>query len=354
MLSSELILMGAFLLLIVFVLMIDLLWVGRNSHVVSTREAITWSAVWIGLALTFYGFLNFYGHLLHGIDSPEKLSEIAARYTPGLKFRSSGFETMLAEYRRYMAVTYLSGYFIEKTLSVDNIFVILLILRGFSVPIENYKTVLFWGILGAIILRFIFIFAGAALVHQFEWLLLVFGAFLVFQGGKILVKKEEESKDPHDYAIVRYMSRHFNISKNYVSNRFMFRESGKRFLTPLLLVLVLIEFTDLLFAMDSIPAVFAVSLDPYVVFFSNIFAIIGLRALFFLVANMVDKFKYLSIGVSVLLIFVGLKLLFHSWLDNMGFKPAYSLYIIAMVLGLSMILSMLIPSREVRAMKRKA
>lgn len=346
MISSEVLVLGGFLFLIVCVLMIDLLWVGRNSHIVSTKEALLWTSVWVSLALGFYVFLNFFGHLLHGIETPEQLAEIAQKYAPGMKFKSSGFESMLAEYRKYMSVSYLSGYFIEETLSVDNIFVILMILRGFSVPVENYKAVLFWGILGAIVLRFIFIFAGAALIHEFEWLLLVFGAFLVFQGGKILFQKVEKQKDPHDYKIVRYLSKRFNISKEYVDNKFHFRKDGRLFLTPLFVVLVLIEFTDVLFAMDSIPAIFSVSLDPYVVFFSNIFAIIGLRSLFFLIANMVDKFRYLTTGVSILLVFVGIKLLFHSWLYEIGFKPAYSLYLIAIILFVSIFLSIIIPQKK--------
>ena len=349
MIAPEVILMGAFLLLIILVLMIDLLWVGRNSHIVATKEAFIWSGVWIGLALLFYLFLHQWGHLLHGVQTPEELAEIKHRYAPGLKFHQPDFEGMLSEYRKYMSMTYLSGYFIEKTLSIDNIFVILLILRGFSVPLENYKTVLFWGVLGAVVLRFIFIFAGAALIHRFEWILLIFGAFLVFQGGKILFSKNDDAKDPHDYAIVRYLSRHFNISQEYDSNKFWHRVNHKLFLTPLFVVLVLIEFTDLLFAMDSIPAVFSVSLDPFVVFFSNIFAIIGLRALFFLIANIVDKFRFLSIGVSILLIFVGLKLLFHSWLDEIGFKPSYSLYFIGIVLVGSILLSMIIKPKEASA-----
>ncbi|MEL7586035.1 MAG: TerC/Alx family metal homeostasis membrane protein [Prolixibacteraceae bacterium] len=343
--SSEILVFGGFLVLIVIILMIDLLWVGRNVHVVSTKEAMIWSVVWIGLALCFYGFLHFYGHLLHGISTPEELADITSKYAPGLRFKTTGFESMLAEYRQYMSLSYLSGYFIEKTLSVDNIFVILLILRGFAVPLKDYKSVLFWGILGAIILRFIFIFAGSALIQKFEWILLVFGAFLVFQGGKILFSKDKNEKDPHDYAIVRYLSRHFNITKGYVNDRFMLRIDGKLFLTPLFVVLVLIEFTDLLFAMDSIPAVFSVSLDPFVVFFSNIYAIIGLRALFFLIANMVDKFRFLKIGVSILLVFVGLKLLLHGWLDEIGFTPAYSLYFIAFILIMSIVLSVVIPPK---------
>ena len=343
---TEYILMGGFLTLIIFVLMIDLLVVGRHSHIVSTKEALIWSSVWFTLALGFYAFLYFYGHLLHGIETPEKLSAIATKYAPELKFHLPDFAGKVSEYRNNMATSYLAGYFIEQTLSIDNVFVILLVLQGFSVPLKNYKTVLFWGVLGAIILRFIFIFAGSALILRFSWVLYIFGAFLVFQGIKILIKKDEEVKDPHEYAIVKFLSKYLNILKEYHGDRFAQNYHGKIFFTPLMLVLVLVEFTDVIFALDSIPAVFSVSLDPFVVFFSNIFAIIGLRSLFFLLANMVDKFRFLNIGVSVLLIFVGLKLLAHTWLDEIGFKSSYSLYFIAVTLILSVAISALFPEKE--------
>lgn len=347
---TELILMSGFLLLIVFVLMIDLLVVGRNSHIVSTREALIWTSVWFALSMGFYAFLYFYGHLLHGIriEAPGKLQEVITKYGSGLKFHSSDFAGKVAEYRNHMATSYLAGYFIEQTLSIDNVFVILLVLQSFSVPLKNYKTVLFWGVLGAIILRFIFIFAGAALIQRFEWVLYIFGAFLVFQGIKILFKKEGNDKDPHEYAIVKFVSKYLNISKEYVGDNFTVKVDKKVFFTPLLLVLVLVEFTDVIFALDSIPAVFSVTLDPYVVFFSNIFAIIGLRSLFFLLVNMVDKFRFLNVGVSVLLVFVGIKLLAHTWLEKIDFKTSYSLYFIAVTLVLSVIFSALFPEKKIK------
>jgi len=344
--STEVILMGGFLLLIVIVLMIDLLVVGRHSHVVSTKEALGWTSVWFTLSMGFYVFLRFYGHMLHGIETPEELAGVVTRYAPGLRFSLSDFEGMLREYRNHMSMSYLAGYFIEQTLSIDNVFVILLILQGFSVPQKNYKTVLFWGVLGAIILRFIFIFAGAALIQRFTWILYIFGAFLVFQGIKILIKKDGEQKDPHDSAIVKFLSKYLNITKDYHGDRFALNYHGKVFFTPLMLVLVMVEFTDVIFALDSIPAVFSVSLDPFVVFFSNIFAIIGLRSLFFLLANMVDKFRFLNVGVSILLIFVGVKLLAHHWLEEIGFKSSYSLYFIAITLILSVVFSALFPAKE--------
>jgi tellurite resistance protein TerC len=352
--STEMMLMGGFLILIIFVLMIDLLVVGRNSHVVSTKEALGWTSVWVALAMGFYVFLRFYGHLLHGIETPEHLAEVVRQYAPELKFTSSDFASMLSEYRNHMSMSYLAGYFIEQTLSIDNVFVILLILQGFAVPQKNYKTVLFWGVLGAIILRFIFIFAGAALIHQFEWILYIFGAFLVFQGLKILLKKEGEHKDPHDSVIVKFLSRYLNISKEYHGDRFALNYHGKVVFTPLMLVLVLVEFTDVIFALDSIPAVFSVSLDPYVVFYSNIFAIIGLRSLFFLLANMVDKFRFLNVGVSILLIFVGIKLLAKDFLVEIGFKSSYSLIFIALTLILSVVFSVIIPEKKPKVSHKNA
>lgn len=348
---DEYLLLGGFLILITMVLMIDLLVVGRNSHVVSTKEALAWSSVWFALSMGFYVFLRFYGHLLHGIETPEKLTEVVRLYAPELHFKGTDYSQMVDLYRQHMSMSYLAGYFIEQTLSIDNVFVILLILQGFSVPQKNYKTVLFWGVLGAIFLRFIFIFAGAAMIKRFDWILYIFGGFLVFQGIRILLKKEGEEKDPHDYAIVKLMSRYFNISKEYHGDKFAYKYDKKLFFTPLMLVLVLVEFTDVIFALDSIPAVFSVSRDPFVVFFSNIFAIIGLRSLFFLLANMVSKFRFLNVGVSILLVFVGVKLLAHHWLEEIGFKSSYSLYFIAATLVLSVVFSILFPEKETETAK---
>jgi tellurite resistance protein TerC len=351
---TEVILMGGFLILIILVLMIDLLVVGRHSHIVSTKEALGWTSVWVALSMGFYLFLKYYGHLLHGIQTQPELDEVVKQYAPELKFTLTDFAGRLGEYREHMSMSYLAGYFIEQTLSIDNVFVILLILQGYSVPLKNYKTVLFWGVLGAIILRFIFIFTGAALIHRFEWILYVFGAFLIFQGVKILIKKDGEHKDPHDSFIVKFLSKYLNILKEYHGDRFAMNYHGKIYFTPLMLVLVLVEFSDVIFALDSIPAVFSVSLDPFVVFFSNIFAIIGLRSLFFLLANMVDKFRYLNVGVSILLIFVGIKLLAKDWLADIGFKSSYSLIFISITLVLSILFSALIPENKKTVRKKHA
>lgn len=343
--NIEIISLVVFLVFIAGILMIDLVLVGRKVHIISTREALIWSIIWISMGVLFYLVLYYFGHILHGISSKEKLLEIAQLYNPYLEFKSNIYEEMLREYQHAQAINYLSGYFIEKTLSIDNIFVMMMILTGFAVPQKDYKLILFWGIFGAIILRFIFIFAGVAIIHKFEWILLIFGAFLLFQGFKILIEKEKKEKDPKDSILVKWVSRHVNISTGYDRDKFWFKENGKLIFTPLFLVLIMIEFSDLIFAFDSIPAIFAVSRDPYIVFFSNVFAILGLRSLFFLLANLVTKFRFLKPGVALLLVFVGIKLLFHKYLKEWGFQPEYSLYIIGIILMLSVVLSIIFPRK---------
>lgn len=341
--TTEFLLLSGFVAFILMILLFDLLIVGRKSHVIKAREALMWTSVWVTLALLFYFFLANFGHLLHGIDSPEKLAEVVRKYSPELVFSTTGFEQMLAEYRHHMGINYLAGYFIEETLSIDNIFVMLILLEGFGVAHSNYKKVLFWGILGAIILRFIFIFVGSALVQKFEWILIVFGVFLIYQSIHLIYAKDHGMRDPRHHPVVAFLSKHIRLIPEYVAGKFWIWEGKKLYFTPLFVVLIMIEFTDLVFAFDSIPAVFAVSRDPYIVFFSNIFAIIGLRSLFFLLADMVEKFRFLKLGVSALLAFVGIKLVFHSWLDKLGFESWYSLIIIGAVLLSSILLSILFP-----------
>ncbi|MFA9389463.1 MAG: TerC/Alx family metal homeostasis membrane protein [Prolixibacteraceae bacterium] len=349
--SIETLTLLGFIIFITAVLMLDLLLVGRKVHVISAKEALIWSGIWITMGISFYFVLRHFGHLFHGIDTPEKLAEIVKHYNPYLEFHGTTFAEMLDEYKKSQAINYISGYFIEKTLSIDNIFVMLMLLQGFSVPLKDYKFVLFWGILGAIVLRFIFIFAGVAILHKFEWVLYLFGAFLLFQGLKILFVKEKEAKNPKDSFLVKFLGRFINIYPDYTKDRFWFRENKKLFFTPLFLVLIMIEFSDVVFAFDSIPAVFAVSRDPYIVFFSNVFAILGLRSLFFLGANLVTKFRFLKPGVAFLLIFVGFKLLFAHKLKDWGYMPEYSLYIIAAVMILSIVLSILFPKKDEGAIK---
>jgi tellurite resistance protein TerC len=332
--------------LIVSVLLIDLLVVGRKYHVVSLKESLIWTSVWVSLAIGFYFFVRYYGHIIHGITNLESLRTYVSLYQPTLTLPDD-FGAALDLFLKELALNYITGYLLEYTLSIDNVFVILMILTGFSVAPQNYKPVLFWGILGAIVLRFIFIFAGSALIHRFSWLLLVFGAFLIYSGIHMFrTRNLEEKSEINKHWLVRFLSKHINIYPVYIENHFWKRIDGKFFFTPLFIVLIMIEFTDVIFALDSIPAIFSITTDPYIVFFSNIFAIIGLRSLFFLLAKLVNLFRYLKVGISFLLAFVGFKLLFHTWLDNIGYKTTYSLYIIAGTLLISILASLAVQVKK--------
>jgi tellurite resistance protein TerC len=344
--SEHILFVGLFILLILGIMMLDLLVIGRKSHEVSLKEATIWSSIWISLALGFAIFLRFFGEHIHGITSPEELDEVIRKFYPFITLDGDGFANNLEIFRKNMATNYVSGYLIEESLSVDNLFVIMAILNAFSVRRTDYKKVLFWGILGAIVMRFAFIFAGAALIIRFEWLLYVFGAYLLYAGVKMFLGRNKDLRiEPQDHPLVKFLSKRFKVFPRYVGNSFFIRKKGVLYMTPLFVVVMLIEGSDLIFAMDSIPAIFAVTLDPYIVFFSNIFAILGLRSLFFLLDKVVDRFHLLKPGVALLLVFVGLKLMAHDWLKHIGYKPVFSLYVILAILSLSIILSLLFPKK---------
>ena len=243
-----------------------------------------------------------------------------------------------------MTVSYISGYLIEKTLSVDNLFVMMMIFTSFGVGKNEYQHVLNWGILGAIVLRFIFIFIGAAIISRFDWVLLVFGVVLVYSGVKMYLDRNKTEKiDVQKNPIVKLLARTGRIHPQFEGDRFFIRRAGRLLFTPLFVTVLVIEFSDLIFAFDSIPAVFSVSLDPYVVFFSNIFAILGLRAMFFLLAAIADRFRYLKTGVCVLLLFIGVKMLIHEWVP---IDAVLSLVFILVVLAVSIGASLLIPQKR--------
>lgn len=347
MISHEVLYFTIFSVAILAILILDLTVIGRNSHELSFKEAGIWTGVWVILAMLCYLFIIHFGDRIHGITNMQQLLEVHGKYAPQLKLDMSSFENSLDIYRKNMGLEYLSGYLIEYTLSMDNVFVIMMILSAFSVPQKYYKQVLFWGILGAIILRFIFIAAGNALIQKFDWILLIFGVFLIFTGIKMFLNRNKDEKiEPKDHWLVKFLSKHTRVYPEYIQGKFFTRENKLIYITPLFVVLLMIEFTDLIFATDSIPAVFAITKDWYIVFFSNIFAIIGLRSLFFLLMRVMNIFHYLNIGISFLLVFVGFKLLFHGWLDDIGFKSVYSLYIILLTLALCIVFSIIFPKKE--------
>jgi tellurite resistance protein TerC len=336
----ELYFFSGFILFVVLMLFIDLGVFNKHIHIVKTREALIWTCVWVFISLAFFFFLKHFGHLIHGDSSVGNILELSKKY--GHVFQTTGLdaEGIIHAYNHSLALEYISGYIIELSLSVDNIFVMVLIFAAFKVPKKYYHKVLFLGIAGAVIFRFIFIFTGAFLVSRFEWIFYVFAVFLIYTGIKMFFSRNKEDVPEVDkHPIIRFASRYFNVLPSFREGSFFVREHGKLFITPLFLVVVIIEFSDVVFAVDSIPAIFAVTKDPYIIFFSNIFAILGLRSIFFLVFNMLDRFRFFKAGLSFILVFIGLKMLFEDYFEKMGFTTAHSLYVILIILVLSLISS---------------
>jgi len=315
---------------------------------VTFKEAGFWTGAWVLLAISFYFFLGQFGGMVHGITDVNGLIAVKELYAPHIDLGSGSFADQLTIFQNNLSLEFITGYLVEYSLSADNVFVFILIFNSFGVQKRYYKKILVWGILGAIILRLIFIFLGAALLQKFDWIIYVFGAFLVYTGVKILfTKQHDEEINPSEHPIVKVLSRFFNVYHRNVIGRFFVRmKTGKLFITPIFVIVVVIAFTDILFAVDSIPAIFSISKDPYIVFFSNVFAVMGLRSLFFFLSNLMGLFRFLPIGLGVLLSFVGLKMLGHHYLTEIGFGTLSSLAVIVGILATSIILSLLFPEKN--------
>lgn len=345
--SNEVLFLSGFLIFIVTLLLLDLGIFNKKDSAVSLKQAGLMSIFIILLALGFYILLTYYGHLIHGIDSMEKLQEVIAKHQHPVKIIPNNLEQSIMLYDKNLGLEFLTGYLVEYALSIDNIFVILLVFSGFGVAPRNYHRVLFWGIFGAIVMRFLFIFIGAALIQKFEWIMYVFGAFLIYTGVKMFIERNKEDEiDPQHHPVVKFSQKHFKVHNQFVGNKFFVIIDGIKKMTPLFLVLIIVEFTDLIFAVDSIPAIFSITKDPYIVFFSNIFAIIGLRSMFFLLAGIVNKFRFLKVGLAALLTFIGLKMIFHHYLDDIGFTTSHSLFVILSILFLSIGISLMFPEKK--------
>ncbi|WP_276345487.1 TerC family protein [Daejeonella sp. JGW-45] len=344
--SNESIFFGSFLLFIILMLAIDLGVFNKTDKKVTMKEAAVMSFIWVSFAIGFYFILLSEGEVLHGITNFAQLQEVTTKHLHNITLIPENYSASLAIYKQNLALEFLTGYVIEYALSVDNIFVMVLIFSAFGVNEKYYHRVLFWGIVGAVVMRFLFIFLGSTLINEFGWILYLFGAFLVYTGAMMFVNRnQEETIDTENHRVVRFASRYFSVHPEYVGNKFFVKIDGKRMITPLFIVLLIVEFTDLIFAVDSIPAIFAVTKDPYIVFFSNIFAILGLRSMFFLLVNVIHKFHYLKTGLSFLLVFIGVKMLGHHWLSDMGFKTSHSLFIILFILTTSIVASLVFPKK---------
>ena len=298
-----------FNLFVLAMLALDLGVFHRKAHAVSGKEALTWSLVWISLALTFNAIIYFAWD----------------RMMPGSSYTN-----------REAALAFLAGYLIEKSLSVDNIFVFILIFSFFAVPAAYQHRVLFWGILGALIMRGTLILLGAALLEQFHWVIYVFGAFLIFTGIRMWNHQGEEVH-PEKNPVVKLFRRFMPVTESFEKDKFFIRRASRVMATPLFLILLIVETTDLVFAVDSIPAIFAVTHEAFIVYTSNVFAILGLRALYFLLADVMDKFEYLKFGLAAVLTFVGFKMIIT---DFYKIPIGISLGVVAGILALSVIASL--------------
>ena len=344
--SNEVIFFSGFIVLILLMLFIDLGVFSKHSHIVTLKESVIWTIIWVSLSIGFYFFIRYYGDLIHGIKNMPELVESIAKYKHPIIIDGLTFEQAMDVFNKNLSLQYLTGYIIEYSLSLDNVFVILLIFLSFKVPEKYYKKVLFWGILGAIVMRFIFIFALSAIIYKFAWVMYIFGIFLVFTAVRMLIdfmKKKVEKIDVEHHPMVKFTKKFFPVHTRFEGHKFWIKLNGKTYVTPLFIVLMVIEFSDLIFAVDSVPAIFAVTRDPYIVFFSNIFAIMGLRSLFFLVSHFFSKFFYLKLGLAALLGFIGLKMLSHDFIE---ITTNTSLIVISVILGLSILASIIHNKRE--------
>lgn len=339
---------SGFLLLVLFLLALDLCVFHKDDHVISFKESLAWTCFWIAISCVFGVAIFFWGDLIHGVESYEALEAINVKHGHGLTIDPAiGLAENIANYRHVMTMEYFTGYLIEKSLSLDNIFVMIMIFMSFGIEQKYYHRVLFWGILGAIILRFVFIFLSAALIQRFAWILAIFGVVLVYSGIKMYFEKadEDEKIDTENHPVVKMVARYFRLLKEYKGHDFFVRHEGKLYATSLFLVLMVIEFSDIIFAVDSIPAIFSVTQDPYIVFFSNIFAILGLRSLFFMLRSVMNLFCRLKDAVGVLLVFIGVKMLLHTF-AGIEIGTGISLIVIISLLTLGIVGSLLFPKKE--------
>lgn len=302
--SNEILIWVGFNAFVLAMLALDLGIFHRQAHEVKVREALLWSVVWIALALLFNALIFFW-------KGPQ------------------------------VALEFLTGYLIEKSLSVDNIFVFIMVFAYFRVPALYQHKVLFWGILGALIMRAIFIAAGVTLIEKFHWIIYVFGAFLILTGVKMALQKDKEIH-PERNPMLRVFRRIMPVTADYRQDKFFVKQNGRRFATPLFVVLLVIETTDLIFAVDSIPAILAITLDPFIVYTSNVFAILGLRALYFALAGVMQLFHYLNYGLSAILVFVGAKM---TVVDFYKIPIGVSLGVVAGILVISVVASLFWPRK---------
>jgi tellurite resistance protein TerC len=307
-----------FLLLVFIILALDLGVFNKTPHIISTKEASKWTAIWVALSFLFSGVI-YWLYSTNYIDNPNHLKPLGA------------------------SIKFITGYLIELSLSVDNIFVIAIIFAAFKIPQKYQHRVLFWGILGAIIFRGLMISFGVILINKFSWTTYLFGIFLIFTAIKMLFSREEEDFDPKHSFVYKTLGKIIPITHESHKEHFFIKIDGRNFATPLFVALIVIEVMDVLFAVDSVPAILAITSDPFLVFSSNIFAILGLRSMYFFLANMLEKFSYLEYSLIAILSFVGLKMLLHEWIE---IPEWVSLLFIAVALLVGVFVSLKVSKNE--------
>lgn len=299
---------GSFAVVVLFMLAIDLLLQGRRgAQTMSFKQAAVWSLIWVSVSLLFSAAFWWY------LDG------------------SAGREVATTQ-----TLAFLTGYVLEKALAVDNVFVWLMLFSYFSIPAALQRRVLIYGVLGAIVLRTIMIFAGSWLVTQFSWILYLFGVFLLFTGVKMAFSKEDDENAIGDKPMIRWLRKHLRMTDTLEGEKFFTRKNGVLFATPLLLVLIMVELSDVIFAVDSIPAIFAVTTDPFIVLTSNLFAILGLRAMYFLLANVAERFTLLKYGLAIVLMFIGVKMLI---VEFWHIPVSLSLAVVGSILGITLLIN---------------
>jgi len=319
-----------FIAFVFLLLAIDLGVFHRNAHEVSFKESLIWTGIWISLALIF-NYL-FYLYALWKFPQAASLMSIP------------GFDPTLAA--KQSALEFLTGYVIEKSLSIDNIFVFVLIFNFFAIPLKYQHRVLFFGIIGALVFRIIFIAMGSILI-QYHFIVITFGIFLIFTGFKIIITPDKKI-DPEKNLLIKLFKKFFPVTHEYNGQKFFIRINKILYATPLMIALLIIEFSDIIFAVDSVPAIFAITKEPIIVFTSNVFAILGLRAMYFMLAGIIDKFRYLKYGLGIVLIFVGLKMTLLNELCGGKFPILWSLIIIITVIGSSILISLFTKKRSIK------
>ena len=315
-----------FIAFVCLLLALDLGVFNKTEHAPSVKEALAFTAMTAALAVAFGGFI-YEGYANHWAGLGTALDAVDGQYNGG----------------RLAAVKFFTGYIVEMSLSMDNVFVIALIFEHLKVPSTLQHRVLFWGVLGALVMRGVMIGGGAALVARWHWVFYLFGAFLIVTALKMLFAKEQE-ESPEEATIVRWLNSHFRVAKRFHGRHFVITEHGKKVITPLFVALVLVETTDLLFAVDSIPAIFAITTDAFLVFTSNVFAILCLRSLYFGLAGMIEKFRYLKVSLALILAFVGTKMIFADWLtEQLGERQnLIMLGVVASILAIGAVASVLV------------